>query len=465
MKDEKKILIIAGKGEAEQELSILQKNGFDLVLAYCGKSGLDEIRKQKVDLIMMDIDNDSGSENCRSARSILEKFDLPVLFLTGNTDDEIFNNTGSIESYGYIKKNSDENFLLMSVRTAMRLHEASKRVRESEYWLMESQRVSMVGSYLLDFSTGLWTSSDVLDEIFGIGPEYERSIEGWLGIVSPEERAAMAEYFQNEVKGKGIDFDREYPIISINSGEKKWVHGKGKLLFDDSGTVLKMTGTIQDITERKLDRDRLSDSLAEKNALLLELKHRIKNSFAIVTGMVYLEAERHQDQVLRESLMNVWNRMNSLANLYDLLHSSKEITEIRLDHYIEKLCASLMGSYLPNRELVSVKLDLDKIKMVVNSAISVGLIVNELVTNSVKYAFPGRKSGVIEVAIKKVKGGLILSVSDNGIGMKPGIESRHGMGFGLELVEMLVKQLDGSLIIGTGTGSSFIIKIPLVKSR
>ena len=126
--------------------------------------------------------------------------------------------------------------------------------------LQESQRIAGLGSYTLELQTGLWSSSDVLDEIFGIGPEYERSIDGWIALIHPDDHAMMTSYFAEEVLGRGGLFDHEYRIIRHNDHAGRWVHGRGRIECDPSGKPVFMRGTIQDITGRKRTEADLRES-------------------------------------------------------------------------------------------------------------------------------------------------------------------------------------------------------------
>jgi len=128
---------------------------------------------------------------------------------------------------------------------------ADEALRESERFLLESQSVAQVGSYVLDIPSGVWESSPVLNRIFGIGDDYERSVESWLALVHPDDRQSMADYFAHDVIEEHGRFDREYRIVSHDDGIERWVLGLGKLEFDARGQPLRMVGTIQDITERK----------------------------------------------------------------------------------------------------------------------------------------------------------------------------------------------------------------------
>jgi len=155
---------------------------------------------------------------------------------------------------------------------------AERALRESEALLAESQRVARIGHYQLDAAAGRWTSSPVLDEIFGIGAAYDRDVTGWLGIVHPEEREAMGAYFVGEVLGRRQPFNREYRIQRPADGAVRWVHGLGALEFDAAGRPAKMFGTIQDITERK-------ESEAERRRLEQQILHAQKlESLGVLAG-------------------------------------------------------------------------------------------------------------------------------------------------------------------------------------
>jgi diguanylate cyclase (GGDEF)-like protein/PAS domain S-box-containing protein len=147
---------------------------------------------------------------------------------------------------------------------------ADTALRESEKSLQEAQRIAGLGSYLLDIDTGIWTSSDVLDEIFGIDKEYERTVEGWAAMIHPDERSSMLAYFKDEVLGQCNPFDKEYRVTRKTDGAVRWVHGIGRLEFDAEGRPVKMPGTIQDITEAKQAQEALRES---QHLLQLFIEH------------------------------------------------------------------------------------------------------------------------------------------------------------------------------------------------
>ncbi len=152
--------------------------------------------------------------------------------------------------------------------TERKLTEAA--LRESEESLREAQRIAGLGSYRLNVNAGLWTSSDVLDQIFGIDKEFEHTVEGWVALLHPDDRQTMSDYFRHEVLGQGKPFDKEYRILRRSDGVERWVHGIGQLTFDAHGRPATMYGTIQDITERKLTEAGLRES---KELLQIFIQH------------------------------------------------------------------------------------------------------------------------------------------------------------------------------------------------
>ena len=136
-------------------------------------------------------------------------------------------------------------------RNAQLLKNVNIQLLHNEEMLKESQIIAGLGTYTLDIQTMLWESSEVLDKVFGINNFYVRSIDGWVGLIHPDDRKMMENYFNEEILGKGKPFDKEYRITRHQDQAVRWVHGFGKVEFDAQGHPLKLYGTIQDITERK----------------------------------------------------------------------------------------------------------------------------------------------------------------------------------------------------------------------
>jgi PAS domain S-box-containing protein len=166
-----------------------------------------------------------------------------------------------IEStFSNLLANPDINAIVINFRDINERKIAEDLLKESEYFFKESQRAAAVGSYNFNLIENSWTSSEVLDHIFGITDQYTRSLEGWVEIVHPDDREMMSRYFVEEVIDNHVPFNKEYHIIRKSDNETRWVLGLGKLDIDENGNVLSMMGTIQDITDRKLQEESLNQS-------------------------------------------------------------------------------------------------------------------------------------------------------------------------------------------------------------
>lgn len=170
---------------------------------------------------------------------------------------------------------------------------AQEALKENERLLRESQSIAGIGSYVLDIPRGTWTSSLVLDEIFGIGPDFARTVAGWVSLIRPDWQTRMSRYVTEDVIGLRHRFDVVYPIIRDSDGQERWVHGLGRLDLDDDGRPATLIGTIRDITERK----RISDALAESEAKFKTLFDTAQVAILVMDERVILDCNPHAEQM------------------------------------------------------------------------------------------------------------------------------------------------------------------------
>lgn len=448
---------------------------------------------------------------------------------------------------------------------------AEEALRESEFFFKESQRAGNIGSYKCDFRVGgRWESSEVLDKIFGIGPGYDRSIPGWLGLIHPEDRDEMEHYLRQNVITLHQPFNKEYRIVRQNDGLTRWVLGLGEVRYDENGNttlligtiqdtterreaesalrksearmvsaiqitgiclyeeegdskekrtmtllddrmrallgipreqeyrarsywiehihpddmqgvmlsamnrfenqgenivaaeyryqneqrgwiwlrhvayalhrneagdVLRLVGAVQDITERKQAEEQIKKALAEKETLLRELYHRTKNNMGVIIALLGLQATYFDDQRLQKVFDETQNRIRSMALVHQKLYEAQDLSHINLKDYIHDLVKLAMESYALPQGQVSVISEMEDVFVLIDIAIPCGLILNEVISNALKYAFPGGQIGVIEIYLHRLENNEIqLHIQDNGVGFPAGFDIRRDGHMGIQTV-------------------------------
>ncbi len=247
--------------------------------------------------------------------------------------------------------------------------------------------------------------------------------------------------------------------ITTRDGIIKWLQVKTSSVFDNEKNVSTIFGGCKDITERKKQQEQIITALKEKEVLLKEIHHRVKNNFQLINNMLNLESNLINDGKIFSIFNDVQNRIRSLSLAHEILYSTSNFALINFHHYVKDLTEFLQRSFFKASQSIDIILDIDETDFEPDIIIPCGIIINELVTNAAKYAFGGNKEGTITISLKKEKDKHILSISDNGIGLPADFNIEKTISFGLYLVKTLTKQLDGELIVNTSTsGSSFIIK-------
>ena len=246
---------------------------------------------------------------------------------------------------------------------------------------------------------------------------------------------------------------------TVNTGEYRVTCRDGSVrICELYATFLadRLIVTFNDITERKFADDKIKSLLSEKELLLKEVHHRIKNNMNVVMGLLSLQSDTLKDPSAVSALQDSRNRVQSMMVLYDKLYRSNDFRAISAKEYITALISEVMVNF-PNRERVDVETRIDDIVLDAKILSPVGIITNELITNTMKYAFTDRDSGRMAVSFSIKGGHATLIVEDNGIGIPESVNIETATGFGLQLVNILAEQLEGSLRIEREDGTRFVL--------
>jgi len=217
--------------------------------------------------------------------------------------------------------------------------------------------------------------------------------------------------------------------------------------------------SLKDITERKKAEEQIKASLKEKEVMLREIHHRVKNNMQIVISLLRLQSVKVEDKKTQEILRGCQNRIHTMSIIHEKLYQSKDLAKIDYAQYIDGLAVHVFQSYGVDSNLVAVKTDLEKVFLDLNRAIPCGLIINELLSNSVTHAFPEGKKGEICINLHSDKKGMItLVVSDNGISLPDDIDFRKAQSLGLQMVNDLTRQIGGTIKLDRKAGTAFTIK-------
>ena len=253
-------------------------------------------------------------------------------------------------------------------------------------------------------------------------------------------------------------FGKTIGTLEVYYLEEKAERDEGPFLKEERKLLAVIAGRLGRITERKQAQDNLTASLKEKELLLKEVHHRAKNNFQIIASLLNLQSQRITDKASRAMFQESQNRVRSMALIHEKLYTSEDLAHIDIAAYVHDLTASLFSTCIVSNE-IKMNIDVtDDIFCTITTAIPCGLIINELVTNALKHAFPKERDGTITVSMTpSTNDSLILTVSDTGIGFPEAIDFNNTTTLGMQLVTSLVEQVEGTITFDRNEGTTFTI--------
>lgn len=242
------------------------------------------------------------------------------------------------------------------------------------------------------------------------------------------------------------------------AGETSWMEIFLNPIYDENDRVVEVSAIAHDVTDKRQADENLRQSLKEKEVLLKEVHHRVKNNLQVISSILNLQSSYVKDKRILEILVESQNRIKSMAFVHESLYQTKDFSNISFQEYVGNICRNLVHSYSSSENPPELRLDLDPVQLHLDIAIPCGLIINELLSNALKYAFPGGKAGVIAISIKNKAGKITITISDDGVGLPPGFDFRNTESLGLQLVVSLVEQINGKIKADTKKGTKFVIE-------
>ena len=467
----KRILLVDDDQDICRFIAIqLARFDYDLVAtAASGEEAVVLCHRLLPDLIMMDIHLSGEMDGIAAANQIHAFADIPVVLLTAHCSDELLHRAKMADSFAYVLKPVNERELRVVIEMTLYKHEVQAKLKRSENFtrailnsvdaeiavLDKDGIIIAVNRAWRDFASRESFSScaqELTDADYGVGMNYlSVCTQDYGGEQSADNHVAKG--ILSVLDRSSPSFVLEYPCHTPQ--QKRWFQMNVTPFENGEGGAVV---SHMDISARKQVEADLRVALQEKNVLISEVHHRVKNNLQVVTSLLRLEAARASQTDAKTVLDNMQNRIQSLALMHEFLYRHNQFSSVDLNSFLRELSVLSFRSMHSEPSAVSLTFDLQGLSVNIDQATCCGLIVNELISNSLKHAFPDARNGQIRVELRTTEreDEMLLSVHDDGVGL---IENRQVQkSLGLELVSSLVQQIGGTLQIEQDLGLSVSVR-------
>lgn len=338
--------------------------------------------------------------------------------------------------------------------------ETQRKIEASEKKYKAIIDASPVPFALNDDNQNILLLNKAFTDTFGYTIDDIPTLSDWWPKAYPdlEYRDWVAKTWQERIEKAALNNQPFMPleiIIHCKNGSKRTVIARAASLGDTLFGIHLVI--LYDITERKESEQAIRHLLDEKELILQEVHHRVKNNMSTISGLLNIESETAKNFPIKNILQDSAGRVRSMMVLYDKLYRSENKESISVKEYFPQLISEIIRLF-PLHETVEVETTIDDIILDAKPLSSLGILINELITNTMKYAFNKFENSKIRITIKKMNDYILLIYSDNGIGIPDYISFENPNGFGLQLIKMLVKQIKGSIILERKNGTQYTIQ-------
>lgn len=274
----------------------------------------------------------------------------------------------------------------------------------------------------------------------------------------PDDAALVAERHVRRMRGDSVPAVYSFRVRG-RTGTERWVAISAvRILWEGRPATLNFAS---DVTEHRKAEEAVQAALREKEVLLKEVHHRVKNNMQIISSLFSLQADTIKDEEVRRILKEGQSRVRSMALVHEKLYQSSTLSKIDFGGYLQSLAIHLFQALTVDSAKVRLEKDLGEVFLDINTAVPCGLLANELIANALEHAFPGSRRGVIRMGLRRLAGGDVeLRVADDGPGFPEGLDFRQTNSLGLQIVNLLVSQLQGTIELDRRTGTAFTIRFP-----
>jgi two-component sensor histidine kinase len=283
--------------------------------------------------------------------------------------------------------------------------------------------------------------------------------EFFSSVFSLAQMRIFGSLFDKVTKGKS----HQYEVLLDVADRNSWLEIFMNPIFDTEGNVAEISIVAHDVSEKKKSSNEIVESLKEKEVMLKEIHHRVKNNLQIISSILNLQSSFVHDENTLEILQESRNRIRSMAIIHENLYRTEDFSSINFADYLVNLVTNLIASYRI-QEVINLDSNVDEIDLILDQAIPCGLLVNELITNSLKYAWDKKQVGTIRMELKQSGSRVTLIIADDGSGLPNNFEDMSSDTLGLQLVVTLVEQLDGELTVNVKNGTEYLINFDNIKT-
>lgn len=326
------------------------------------------------------------------------------------------------------------------------------------------QSSSKMMMWTLDGDLQITSSNDSFKRILrkGLGLDLNEG-DAFIKVMQPFVADGNFEKYHKKYKKALVGVPQEFETEMFNRrGDKIWVETILNPIKIEGVGIREISCVAREITDKKRAVIKLRSSLREKDVLLQEVHHRVKNNLQVISSILNLQSGQIEDQRILDLLKQSQDRIRSMSYVHESLYQNKNFSFIDLSDYVLGLTRNLMHSYVNGRQ-ITLSTKLGHVELDLDQAVPCGLLLNEMITNSLKYAFPEGKEGELNIEVGEEDGKVILKVGDNGIGLPKGLGLDRVSTLGLQLVNTLVDQLDGSIELEPKSGTNYLVTFDRIR--